>query len=36
VQQAFFLKWWEEQSDASKKVVAQLVTNGQLDFVNGG
>ncbi|KAK9903926.1 hypothetical protein WJX75_000663 [Coccomyxa subellipsoidea] len=33
---AFFLKWWEEQSDASKKVVAQLVTNGQLDFVNGG
>lgn len=35
-QQAFFLKWWEEQDDFSQKKVQELVDNGQLDFVNGG
>ncbi|BDA45668.1 Lysosomal alpha-mannosidase [Coccomyxa sp. Obi] len=33
---AFFMKWWDEQPDGIKKVVEQLVENGQLYFVNGG
>ena len=30
------MKWWDEQPDGIKKVVVQLVENGQLYFVNGG
>ncbi len=28
--------WWGEQSEATQKLVHQLVKNGQLSFVNGG
>jgi hypothetical protein len=34
--QAFFSMWWGEQSEATQKLVHQLVKNGQLSFVNGG
>ena len=36
VEIAFFARWWNEQSDATKEVVKKLVSNGQLEFVNGG
>ncbi|KAJ4729552.1 Alpha-mannosidase [Melia azedarach] len=36
VEQAFFQRWWEEQSDAMQQVVIQLVSSGQLEFINGG
>lgn len=34
--QAFFVRWWYEQSDSMKDIVRQLVTEGRLEFVNGG
>jgi hypothetical protein len=34
--QAFFVKWWHEQSDAVRGRVRGLVSSGQLQFVNGG
>ncbi|XP_020253572.1 probable alpha-mannosidase At5g13980 isoform X2 [Asparagus officinalis] len=36
VEQAFFQRWWRQQSDAMKKTVKELVNSGQLEFINGG
>lgn len=36
VEQAFFQRWWRQQSDAMKKTVKDLVSSGQLEFINGG
>ncbi|KAJ0110577.1 hypothetical protein Patl1_02544 [Pistacia atlantica] len=33
---AFFQRWWREQSEAMQQVVRQLVSSGQLEFINGG
>ncbi|KAL2939592.1 hypothetical protein RDABS01_033750 [Bienertia sinuspersici] len=34
--QAFFERWWREQSEAIKDIVKDLVKSGQLEFINGG
>ncbi|RDY10272.1 putative alpha-mannosidase [Mucuna pruriens] len=36
VEQAFFQRWWSEQSDAIQNIVKELVNSGQLEFINGG
>lgn len=36
VEQAFFQRWWREQSGEVQKIVKQLVNSGQLEFINGG
>jgi len=36
VEQAFFQRWWEEQSEVKQTQVRSLVASGQLEFVNGG
>ncbi|CAI0456274.1 unnamed protein product [Linum tenue] len=36
VEIAFFERWWNEQSETMKHVVKQLVSSGQLEFINGG
>lgn len=36
VEQAFFQRWWNEQSPANQELTKKLVANGQLAFVNGG
>ncbi|KAJ7945626.1 Alpha-mannosidase [Quillaja saponaria] len=36
VEQAFFQRWWREQSEAIQNTVKQLVSSGQLEFINGG
>lgn len=36
VEQAFFQRWWREQSESMHNVVRQLVNSGQLEFINGG
>ncbi|KAF2071815.1 hypothetical protein CYY_006876 [Polysphondylium violaceum] len=36
VEVAFFERWWNEQSSSMQKSVANLVHNGQLEFINGG
>jgi alpha-mannosidase len=36
VEMAFFSRWWEEQSSATKALVRRLVSSGQLRFLNGG
>ena len=36
VEQAFFQRWWNEQTEAKKQDVRGLVANGQLEFINGG
>jgi alpha-mannosidase len=36
VEQAFFQRWWREQSADTQRLTRQLVANGQLNFVNGG
>lgn len=36
VEQAFFVRWWEEQTDDIKAQVRKLVKADQLQFVNGG
>ncbi|XP_062151727.1 probable alpha-mannosidase At5g13980 [Alnus glutinosa] len=36
VEQAFFQRWWRDQSKAVQDVVKQLVSSGQLEFINGG
>ncbi|XP_058102936.1 alpha-mannosidase At3g26720-like [Magnolia sinica] len=33
---AFFQRWWRQQSDAVKSIVKDLVSSGQLEFINGG
>ncbi|KAJ4807139.1 Alpha-mannosidase [Rhynchospora pubera] len=35
-EQAFFQRWWEEQSETTQSIVKQLVNSGQLEFINGG
>ncbi|KAF7819347.1 putative alpha-mannosidase [Senna tora] len=35
VEQAFFLRWWKDQSEAIKHVVKKFVSSGQLEFING-
>ncbi|KAF2301804.1 hypothetical protein GH714_029449 [Hevea brasiliensis] len=34
--QAFFQRWWRDQSEAMQQIVKQLVSSGQLEFINGG
>ncbi|CAN1126622.1 Alpha-mannosidase At3g26720 [Linum perenne] len=34
--QAFFQRWWRQQSNAMKEKVKGLVNSGQLEFINGG
>ena len=36
VEQAFFHRWWTEQTPSMQKVVRGLVKRGQLQFINGG
>ncbi|XP_010929675.1 alpha-mannosidase At3g26720 [Elaeis guineensis] len=36
VEMAFFQRWWRQQNDAIKKIVKELVSSGQLEFINGG
>ncbi|KAI8529281.1 hypothetical protein RHMOL_Rhmol12G0213400 [Rhododendron molle] len=34
--QAFFQRWWRDQSELMQNTVKQLVNSGQLEFINGG
>ncbi|WVZ05250.1 hypothetical protein V8G54_018596 [Vigna mungo] len=34
--QAFFQRWWRQQSKVMKIKVKELVNSGQLEFINGG
>ncbi|KAA8540621.1 hypothetical protein F0562_024460 [Nyssa sinensis] len=34
--QAFFQRWWRQQSEAVQNRVKKLVSSGQLEFINGG
>lgn len=34
--QAFFTRWWDEQSAATQTLARRLVSEGRLGFVNGG
>ncbi|KAL5264156.1 hypothetical protein ACHWQZ_G005288 [Mnemiopsis leidyi] len=36
VEVAFFKRWWEEQDKETRQQVKNLVTGGQLEFINGG
>ena len=36
VEQAYFQRWWSEQSDDIRAATRQLVHSGQLEFANGG
>uniref|UniRef100_A0A7N0UN86 Alpha-mannosidase n=1 Tax=Kalanchoe fedtschenkoi TaxID=63787 RepID=A0A7N0UN86_KALFE len=36
VEQAFFQRWWRQQSKTMQSVVKKLVNSGQLEFINGG
>ncbi|CAK9166160.1 unnamed protein product [Ilex paraguariensis] len=36
VEQAFFQRWWRDQSEEIQRAVKQLVSSGQLEFINGG
>ena len=36
VEQAFFQRWWRQQGEATRNLTRTLVSNGQLEFVNGG
>ncbi|KAL3655096.1 hypothetical protein CASFOL_000882 [Castilleja foliolosa] len=36
VEQAFFQRWWRNQSKDMKKTVKTLLNSGQLEFINGG
>ena len=36
VEQAFFHRWWTEQTASTKTAVRALVKSGQLQFINGG
>jgi len=33
---AFFTMWWQEQDEARRNIVKDLVSRGQLEFINGG
>ncbi|XP_065872513.1 probable alpha-mannosidase At5g13980 isoform X2 [Euphorbia lathyris] len=36
VEQAFFQRWWREQSTQVQTIVKKLVSSGQLELINGG
>lgn len=36
VEIAFFQRWWRQQSETIKSIVKELVSSGQLEFINGG
>ncbi|XP_046648826.1 lysosomal alpha-mannosidase-like isoform X2 [Daphnia pulicaria] len=36
VEMAFFWQWWEEQDESTRDVVRDLVSQGRLEFINGG
>ena len=36
VETGFFERWWIQQNNATQAKFAQLVKNGQLEFINGG
>lgn len=36
VEQAFFQRWWRQQSEATRDDVRLLLDNGQLELLNGG
>jgi len=36
VEMAFFMKWWEQQTDKKKESVKNLVKEGRLEVVNAG
>jgi alpha-mannosidase len=36
LQDAFFERWWLEQDEAKRDQVRELVSSGQLEFINGG
>uniref|UniRef100_A0A5B7A9H0 Alpha-mannosidase n=1 Tax=Davidia involucrata TaxID=16924 RepID=A0A5B7A9H0_DAVIN len=36
VEQAFFQRWWRDQSEAVQNTVKQLISSGQLELINGG
>ena len=36
VEIAFFSRWWNQQDDETKSIVRSLVSNNQLEFINGG
>ena len=36
VEMKFFKMWWDEQTEKTRNVVRGLVSNGQLELVNGG
>eukprot|EP01138_Halocafeteria_seosinensis_P006677 gb/GECG01006825.1/.p1 GENE.gb/GECG01006825.1/~~gb/GECG01006825.1/.p1 ORF type:complete len:1010 (+),score=105.95 gb/GECG01006825.1/:1-3030(+) len=36
VEDAFFERWWLEQEEAKRDQVRELVSSGQLEFINGG
>ncbi|OMO99296.1 hypothetical protein COLO4_13372 [Corchorus olitorius] len=36
VEQAFFQRWWRDQSEQIQSIVKEFVRSGQLEFINGG
>ncbi|KAM0060144.1 putative alpha-mannosidase [Helianthus debilis subsp. tardiflorus] len=36
VEQAFFQRWWNDQSEKTQAIVKRLVSSGQLEMINGG
>lgn len=36
VEQAFFQRWWRDQSEKTQTTVKRLVESGQLELINGG
>ncbi|XVF16105.1 hypothetical protein REPUB_Repub10bG0002600 [Reevesia pubescens] len=36
VEVAFFQRWWRDQSELIQSIVKNLVSSGQLEFINGG
>ena len=36
VEQAFFQRWWRQQTDATKADMRDLVKQGRWEFINGG
>uniref|UniRef100_A0A8C8VPZ2 Alpha-mannosidase n=1 Tax=Pelusios castaneus TaxID=367368 RepID=A0A8C8VPZ2_9SAUR len=36
VEVAFFYRWWRLQTESMQQVVKQLVSEGRLEFINGG
>ncbi|XVF54777.1 hypothetical protein PTKIN_Ptkin05aG0209000 [Pterospermum kingtungense] len=36
VEQAFFQRWWRDQSEIVQETVKKLISSGQLELINGG